>query len=130
MSHKHLSRRTVLKGGAALGAATAFAQPLKAAAPPPSAVTPALVEAARKEGKASFYTALELNTSERLARTFEANIPGSPFASSVPVPSASISASSRNKRAVSMRWMWCAAPILAFSRLDSQGQGLGRALCH
>jgi iron(III) transport system substrate-binding protein len=70
------SRRDVLKAGVALSAATAFAQPLKAAAPPPSAVTPALIEAAKKEGKASFYTALELNTSERLARAFEAKYPG------------------------------------------------------
>ena len=48
MSDKQVSRRTVLKRGFALGAATVFAQPVKAAAPPPSAVTPALVEAARK----------------------------------------------------------------------------------
>ena len=76
MSDKQVSRRTIIKRGLALGAATVFAQPLKAAAPPPSAVTPALVEAARKEGKATFYTALELNTSERLARAFEAKYPG------------------------------------------------------
>ncbi len=76
MNHKHVSRRTLLKGSAALGAASVFAQPLKAAAPPSSAVTPALIEAARKEGKASFYTALELNTSERLARAFESKYPG------------------------------------------------------
>jgi iron(III) transport system substrate-binding protein len=76
MNHKHVSRRTILKAGAALGAATVFAKPLKAAPPPPSAVTPALIEAARKEAKASFYTALELNTSERLARAFEAKYPG------------------------------------------------------
>ena len=76
MNAKHASRRTVLKGGVALGAATVFAQPLKATAPAPSAVTPAMVEAARKEGKASFYTALELNTSERLARAFEIKYPG------------------------------------------------------
>jgi len=76
MSDKQISRRVVLKAGAALGAATVFAQPLKAAAPPPSAVTPALVDAAKKEGKASFYTALELNTSEKLARAFEAKYPG------------------------------------------------------
>ena len=81
MNHKHvsrrqISRRNVLKAGAAFGAAAVFAQPLKAAAPPPAAVTPALIEAARKEGKASFYTALELNTSERLARAFEAKYPG------------------------------------------------------
>lgn len=76
MNHKHVSRRTILKAGAAFGAATVFAQPLKAAPPPPSAVTPALIEAARKEAKASFYTALELNTSERLARAFETKYPG------------------------------------------------------
>jgi iron(III) transport system substrate-binding protein len=76
MNHKHVSRRTVLKAGVALGAATVFAEPLTAAPPPPSAVTPALIEAARKEAKASFYTALELNTSERLARAFEAKYPG------------------------------------------------------
>jgi iron(III) transport system substrate-binding protein len=76
MNAKHASRRTVLKGGVALGAATVFAQPLKATAPAPSAMTPAIVEAARKEGKASFYTALELNTSERLARAFEMKYPG------------------------------------------------------
>ena len=40
MNHKHVSRRTVLKASVALGAATVFAQPLKAAPPPPSAVTP------------------------------------------------------------------------------------------
>ncbi len=34
-----------------------FAVPLMAAAPPPTAVTSALVDAARKEGKVSFYTA-------------------------------------------------------------------------
>ena len=72
----HISRRAVLKAGAALSATTIFASPIKAAAPPPNAVTPALIEAAKKEGKATFYTALELNTSERLARAFEAKYPG------------------------------------------------------
>ena len=76
MNHTHVSRRAALKAGVAISAATVFARPLRAAAPPPSAVTPALIEAARKEGKTSFYTALELNTSERLARAFEAKYPG------------------------------------------------------
>ena len=53
-----------------------FAEPLRAAAPPPTAVTPALIEAARKEGKVSFYTALELNVAERLGKMFEAKYPG------------------------------------------------------
>jgi iron(III) transport system substrate-binding protein len=53
-----------------------FAEPIRAAAPPPTAVTSALIEAARREGKVSFYSALELTTAERLARTFEAKYPG------------------------------------------------------
>ena len=52
---------------AASAAGALFAEPLRAAAPPPEAVTPALIEAARKEGKVSFY---------RLARVFEARYPG------------------------------------------------------
>ena len=35
-----------------------------------------MIEAARKEGKLSFYSALELNVAERVARTFEAKYPG------------------------------------------------------
>jgi iron(III) transport system substrate-binding protein len=53
-----------------------FAEPIRAAAPPPTEVTSALIEAARREGKVSFYSALELTTAERLARTFEAKYPG------------------------------------------------------
>jgi iron(III) transport system substrate-binding protein len=52
-----------------------FAPPLRAAAPP-MAVTPALIDAARKEGKLSFYSALELNVAERLGQMFEAKYPG------------------------------------------------------
>src|SRR5215217_7739173 len=73
MRHGKWTRRDLLKASAA---SLLFAEPLKAAAPPASDVTPALIEAARKEGKVSFYTALELNTAERLARTFEAKYPG------------------------------------------------------
>jgi iron(III) transport system substrate-binding protein len=66
----------VLNASAASAAGIVFAEPLRAAAPPPTEVTSALVEAARKEGKVSFYTALELTTAERLSRTFEAKYPG------------------------------------------------------
>jgi iron(III) transport system substrate-binding protein len=76
MRIKGFSRRDVLKTSAAFGAATLFAQPLKAAAPAPIAVTQTLIDAAKKEGKATFYTALELSTSEKLARSFEAKYPG------------------------------------------------------
>jgi iron(III) transport system substrate-binding protein len=70
-----LSRRRLLETSAALAAA-AFAAPLRAAAPEPSAITPALVDAARKEGKLAFYTAMDLPVAERLAKTFEAKYPG------------------------------------------------------
>jgi len=75
MRFRRWSRRELLKASAASGAGLVFA-PLRAAAPQASAVTPALVEAARKEGKLSFYSALELNVAERVARTFEAKYPG------------------------------------------------------
>ena len=64
------------QASAALAASTVFAQPLRAAPPEPTAITPALIEAARKEGKVSFYSALELNVAERLGKAFEAKYPG------------------------------------------------------
>ena len=70
------SRRELLRTSVASVTATLFAAPLRAAMPPASSVTPALIEAARKEGKLSFYSALELNVAERVARTFEAKYPG------------------------------------------------------
>jgi iron(III) transport system substrate-binding protein len=70
------SRRDVLKASAAMAVGAVFAAPLKAATVEPSAVTPVLIEAARKEGKISFYTALELPTSERLGKAFETKYPG------------------------------------------------------
>jgi iron(III) transport system substrate-binding protein len=70
------SRRDMLKASTALFAGSVFAQPLKAATPPATAVTPGLIEAARKEGKVAFYTALELTTAERFARAFEVKYPG------------------------------------------------------
>src|SRR4029078_4961019 len=73
MRHGKWTRRDPLKASAA---SLLFAEPLKAAAPPAAETTPALIEAAKKEGKLSFYSALELNTAERLARTFEAKYPG------------------------------------------------------
>ena len=76
MRDRKWSRRDLLKASTASAAGLLFAEPLKAAAPPAAEVTPALIEAAKKEGKLSFYSALELNTAERLARTFEAKYPG------------------------------------------------------
>jgi iron(III) transport system substrate-binding protein len=69
-------RRDVLKASAAFAAGALFAEPVRAAAPPPTSVTPELIEAARKEGRISYYSALELNVAERLAKAFEAKYPG------------------------------------------------------
>jgi iron(III) transport system substrate-binding protein len=52
--------------------------PAKAAAPPPSAADAVLIEAARREGKLAFYSAFDINLSEKLARAFEAAYPGIP----------------------------------------------------
>jgi iron(III) transport system substrate-binding protein len=76
MPNRKWTRRDLLKTSTALAAGVLFAEPLKAAAPPPTAVTPALIEAARKEGKVSFYTAIELNVAERVGKVFEARYPG------------------------------------------------------
>jgi iron(III) transport system substrate-binding protein len=76
MQFRQWSRRDLLRMSAASAAGMVFAEPLRAAAPPASSVTPALIEAAKKEGKLSFYSALELNVAERIARTFEAKYPG------------------------------------------------------
>jgi iron(III) transport system substrate-binding protein len=70
------SRRDLLKASAALATAAVFAEPARAAAPPPTSVTSELIEAARKEGKISYYSALELTTAERLGKAFEAKYPG------------------------------------------------------
>jgi iron(III) transport system substrate-binding protein len=71
-----LSRRDVLKTSVAAVGSTVFAQPARAAAPEAAQVTPALIDAARKEGKLAFYSALELNISEKLGKAFEAKYPG------------------------------------------------------
>src|SRR5262245_52818487 len=70
-----LSRRDVLKGAGAL-ALTVPASPIRAQAPEPSTITPALIEAAKKEGKVVWYTSVDLPLSERIARTFEAKLTG------------------------------------------------------
>jgi iron(III) transport system substrate-binding protein len=69
MKRKGLSRRTVLEGSTALGL-TVFASPLRAAAPAPEALTPALIEAAKKEGKVVFYTAMDLAFAQQLGKMF------------------------------------------------------------
>jgi iron(III) transport system substrate-binding protein len=70
------SRRDVLKGSTALAVGTVFASPVRAAPPPAETITPALIEAAKKEGKVVFYTAMDLAFAEKLGRLFETKFPG------------------------------------------------------
>ncbi len=76
MKKHRVSRRKVLGGSAALAAATVFASPIRAAAPPAATVTPALIEAAKKEGKVVWYTSVDLPVAERVAKAFEAKYDG------------------------------------------------------
>src|SRR5262249_20493181 len=72
---KNISRRTILKGTGALALGTVFATPARAAAPPP-AITPALIEAAKKEGTVVLYSSMDLPVGEKLGKAFEAAYPG------------------------------------------------------
>jgi iron(III) transport system substrate-binding protein len=75
MTRKGFSRRDVLKGSTAL-AATVFAAPSRAQAPPAEAIAPQLVEAAAKEGKVVLYSSMDLPVGEKLGKAFEAAYPG------------------------------------------------------
>jgi ABC-type Fe3+ transport system substrate-binding protein len=71
MRRLRFSRRDLLKASAAMAAGT-FAARTNAA----EAITPALVEAARKEGKVAFYTAMDLPVAEKFGKAFETKFPG------------------------------------------------------
>jgi iron(III) transport system substrate-binding protein len=77
MSGIQFSRRDVLCASTAI-VAGALAQPVRAqtravAAEP---ITPALIEAAKKEGKLAFYTAMDLAFAQQLGKAFEEKFPG------------------------------------------------------
>jgi iron(III) transport system substrate-binding protein len=76
MKNRKVSRRDVLRGTGAALAGAAFSTRVMASAPPPEPVTPALLEAARKEGQVSYYTSTDLPVAEKLARAFEAKYSG------------------------------------------------------
>ena len=71
-----ISRRDALKATGGLIAGAAFSTRVLADAPPPEPVTPALIEAARKEGQVVHYTSTDLPVAEKLAKAFEAKYPG------------------------------------------------------
>jgi iron(III) transport system substrate-binding protein len=76
MTDLPISRRTLLVGTGALAAGSAFSTQVLSAAPPASAVTPQLIEAAKKEGKVIWYTSIDLPLAEKIAKAFEAKYPG------------------------------------------------------
>src|SRR5450755_3262470 len=76
MKKTKLSRRDVLKGSTGLALGTVFAASVRAAAPEPVAITPDLIEAARKEAKVILYSAMDLPVGEKLGKAFEAQYPG------------------------------------------------------
>src|ERR1700688_3752567 len=80
MKKQTLSRRDVLqaslKASTALALGTVFASPVRAEPPPPTAITPDLIEAARKEATVILYSSMDLPVGEKLGKAFEAKYPG------------------------------------------------------
>ena len=76
MGKTKLSRRDLLAASAAAMVGTTFASPLRAAPPEVTKITPALIEAARKEGKLTWYTSVDLPVAEKVGKAFEAKFSG------------------------------------------------------
>jgi iron(III) transport system substrate-binding protein len=70
------TRRAALKRASAAAAVLVLPARVLAQSPPPEAITPALIAAARKEGKVHHYTAMEIAVAERYARIFETKFEG------------------------------------------------------
>ncbi len=70
-----LTRRKFFQELAVLVAGAAFSTRV-AAAPAAGAITPALIEAAKKEGKVVYYTSIDLAVAEKIGKAFEAKYPG------------------------------------------------------
>jgi len=77
---KTVNRRDVVKASAALVLSalgtSALATRVLAAGPAPVAITPELIDAAKKEGKVILYSAMDLPVGEKLGKAFEAKYPG------------------------------------------------------
>jgi iron(III) transport system substrate-binding protein len=76
MTEQKLSRRHVLAGGAAAAGLLAAPAKVLSQAPAADAVTPALIAAAKKEGRVVWYAAMDLPVSQQVAKGFEAKYPG------------------------------------------------------
>src|SRR5690349_5849150 len=71
-----VSRRDVLRATGAVLAGAALSTRVMADAPPAEPVTPALIDAAKKEGQVAYYTSTDLPVAEKLAKAFEAKYSG------------------------------------------------------
>jgi iron(III) transport system substrate-binding protein len=76
MNKPGISRRDVLKASSALTLATVFASPVRAEAPPAEAITPQLIDAAKKEGKVVWYTSIDLAVAEKISAAFKEKFGG------------------------------------------------------
>jgi iron(III) transport system substrate-binding protein len=76
MKKSRVSRRDLLKGSTALALGSVFAAPARAEVPAPVAITPQLIEAAKKDGKVVLYSSMDLPVGEKLGKAFEAAYPG------------------------------------------------------
>src|SRR3981189_1308049 len=80
MNKKRPSRRDVLqaslKGSTALALGTVFASPARAQAPPAEAITPQLIEAAKKKGNVVWYPPIDRSVAEKIAGAFKEKFGG------------------------------------------------------
>ena len=76
MASAILTRRAFSQGFAAVALSTTSRPGAAQTTTAPASVTPQLIEAAKKEGKAVWYTAVDLPVAERIAKAFEAKYPG------------------------------------------------------
>lgn len=71
-----MRRRQFIAAAAASTVLAPLGARVLSAAPPTTAITPELIEAAKKEGKVTYYTAMDLSVAEPMAKAFEAKYPG------------------------------------------------------
>jgi iron(III) transport system substrate-binding protein len=76
MRDRKVSKRDMLKASTVLAAGTVLPEPLLAATAESTAISPAMIAAAKKEAMVTFYTAMEILVAEKLGRAFEAKHPG------------------------------------------------------
>src|ERR1700756_5550395 len=76
MKRQKVSRRDLLKGSTALALGAVSAPPVRAEAPPAEAITPQLIEAAKKEGKVVWYTSIDLAVAEKISAAFKEKFGG------------------------------------------------------